>query len=279
MIILSQERAAQLKAALPHAHHTTAVDVIADMKLSGPKGRVDEPRIVEAIAHDRGWPFTRLEALELDPDFVTRVLHQKFADRFLLVPISETKGKLRLAVFDPLATEVLDDVCRVTGKMRDDLEIVVAPRTDLRKIILEFHGFRSSIKAADKKFVKHFKEVGDSERLAEVKSLEEIAEGHASDRNIRTAVDAMFRRAVSQRASDIHGTTQASQKRHPNAHRRYPPPGGPSARAPSSGVRFPDQGRLSYGHRRKATPTGRKNKAEARERGRSQGFHSAHILW
>ena len=38
-----------------------------------------------------------------------------------------------------------------TGKIRDDLDVVVAPRTDLRKIILEFHGFRSSIKAADKK--------------------------------------------------------------------------------------------------------------------------------
>ncbi|MEW6351406.1 MAG: GspE/PulE family protein [Thermodesulfobacteriota bacterium] len=201
---LAQARAAQTKAQVPHAHHTTAVDIIADMRLSGPKGLVDEPRIIEAIAQDQGWTFIRIEPLELDPDFVTRILHQKFADRFLLVPIAEINGKLRLAVLDPSASEVLEDVCRVTGKLRDDLEVVVAPRTDLRKIILEFHGFRSSIKAAEKKYVKHFKELGDSERLAEVRSLEEIAEGTASDRNIRTAVDAMFRRAVSQRASDIH---------------------------------------------------------------------------
>ncbi len=69
------------------------------------------------------------------------------------------------------------------------------------KIILEFHGFRGSIKAAAETHVKYFKELSDLERLSEIKSLEEISH---TDRNIRTAVDAMFRRSLSLRASDIH---------------------------------------------------------------------------
>ena len=72
------------------------------------------------------------------------------------------------------------------------------------KIILEFHGFRGSIKAAAEKHVKYFAELADLERLAEVKSLEDISKISHTDKNIRTAVDAMFRRSISLRASDIH---------------------------------------------------------------------------
>ncbi len=195
---LSQERAKQVKESIPHAHQVTALDIIAQMKLSGPKGALEEPTIVEALATHMGYPFMRLESLELDPDFVTRTLPQKFADRFLLIPLEEFDTKLRIAIYDPTQTEVLEDVSRVTGK---DLEVIISPKTDIMKIILEFHGFRGSIKAAAEKHVKYFKELSDLERLAEVKSLEEISH---TDKNIRTAVDAMFRRGLSLRASDIH---------------------------------------------------------------------------
>jgi len=195
---LAQERARQVRDSVPHAHQVTAVEVIAEMKLSGPQGLLTEPAIVEALARHLGMPFMRLEALELDPDFVTRTLPQKFADRFLLIPVGESDGKLTVAVYDPTQQEVLDDVSRVTGK---ELEVMIAPKSDIMKIILEFHGFRGSIKAAAEKHVKHFAELADLERLVEVKSLDEISH---TDRNIRTAVDAMFRRGLSQRASDIH---------------------------------------------------------------------------
>jgi general secretion pathway protein E len=195
---VAQERARQVKESLPHAHQTTAVDVIAEMKLSGPKGQLDEPAIMRTLAEHMGYPFERLDALELDPDFVTRTLPQKFADRYLLVPVTEIDGKVRVAVYDPSQEEVLQDVSRVSGR---DIEVVISPKEDIMKIILEFHGFRSSIKAAEEKHVKHFAELSNLERLADVKSLEEISH---TDKNIRTAVDAMFRRAISQRASDIH---------------------------------------------------------------------------
>ncbi len=195
---LSQDVAKQARASVPHAHQTTAIEIIADMKLSGPHGQVEEPIIVEVLADHLGHPFMRLEALDLDPDFVTRTLPQKFADRFLLVPVDEVNGKLRVAIYDPSLREVLEDVSRVAGK---ELEVVVSPKSDIMKILLEFHGFRGSIKAAAEKHVKYFKDLSDLERLAEIKSLEEISH---TDKNIRTAVDAMFRRALSQRASDVH---------------------------------------------------------------------------
>ncbi len=195
---LSQDHAKQTKKGIPQAHQTTAVEIISELKLSGPKGTLDEPAIMECLAAWMGYPFTRLDSLELDADFVTRTLPQKFSDRFLLIPIEEFDGTLRLALFYPYLREVLEDVSRVTGKK---LEIVIAPKSDIMKIILEFHGFKGSIKAAAEKHVKHFAELSDLERLADVKSLEEIS---LSDKNMSTAVDAIFRRALSQRASDIH---------------------------------------------------------------------------
>ncbi len=195
---LAQEHAKEIKKGTPPAHRTTAIDAIADMKLSGPSGLLDEPQIVKCLAQRLGYPFMRLDSLELDADFVTRTLPQKFSDRSLLIPLEEQDGKLKLAVFNPFQREILDDVSRVTGKQ---LELVIAPKSDILKIILEFHGFKGSIKAAAEKHKKHFAELSNLERLAEVKSLEEISH---TDRNITTAVDAMFRRSLSQRASDIH---------------------------------------------------------------------------
>lgn len=196
---LAQERARQARQSLPQAHQTTAIDVISEMKLSGPQGLLDEPAIMRAVAEHLGYPFMRLDALELDPDFVTSKLEsQKFVDRYLVLPIAEVEGKIRVAVYDPSQVDVLQDVSRVTGR---GIETVIAPKQDLMKIILEFHGFKSSIKAAAEKHVKYFAELSDLERLAELKSLEEISH---TDKNIRTAVDAMFRRAISERASDIH---------------------------------------------------------------------------
>ncbi len=195
---LAQERARQVKQSIPHAHQITAVEIIVGMKLPGPNGPLEEHQIVKALAETMGYPFMRLQALDMDPDFVTRHLPQKFADRFLVLPVRESNGKLQIAVFDPTQKEVLEDVSRVTGK---ELEVVIAPKSDIMKIILEFHGFRGSIKAAAEKHVKYFAELADLERLSEVKSLEEISH---TDKNIRTAVDAMFRRAISVRASDVH---------------------------------------------------------------------------
>jgi general secretion pathway protein E len=169
---LAQERAKQTKGSVPHAHQTTAAEIIAGLKLSGPHGVVDEATITEALAKHLGYSFMRLDSLELDPDFVTRMLPQKFADRFLLIPIQEVNGKLRLAMYDPSQSEVLEDVSRVTGR---DIEIVIAPKSDIMKIILEFHGFKGSIRAAAEKHVKHFKELADLERLAEI-TLTRISE-------------------------------------------------------------------------------------------------------
>ncbi len=195
---LSQERAKQVRDSVPHAHHTTAADVIAEMKLSGPNGVVDEASVVQCLAEHLGYPFMRLEPLELDPDFVTKTLPEKFAIRFLLAPVAEEDSTIKVAMYDPTQIEVIEDIGRISGHK---IDVVVSPKSDIQKILLEFHGFRGSIKAAEASHVKHFADVGDLERLSDLQSLEDITH---TDKNITTAVDAMFRRAITLRASDIH---------------------------------------------------------------------------
>lgn len=197
---LTQERAKQSTQGMPKAQQSTAVDIIAELNLVGPRGSLDEPKMMEAIAGHLGYPFMRLNALDLDPEFVTSILPQKFATRFMVLPVEESDGKLKVATIDPTQYEVLEDVSRVAGR---EVDVVIAPRSDISNVILEFHGFRGSIVAAHAKHdtEKHFVGLSDLERLEKVKSLEEISH---TDKNIRTAVDAMFRRSISQRASDIH---------------------------------------------------------------------------
>jgi len=182
------------------SHEITPVDIISSLKLKtqNDKEELTEEIIMEAIADNLGLPYKKINPLELDLDVVTRMIAKPFALKHLVVPIALEDGELKVAMYNPLNHEALDDVKRVT---RLTVTPVVCTKTDILKIITEFYGFKSSIVAAERELVSPLVDLGNLEQYTKLKSGHEI---ESTDQHVKNAVDYLLNYAFQQRASDIH---------------------------------------------------------------------------
>ncbi|MEW6266808.1 MAG: GspE/PulE family protein [Thermodesulfobacteriota bacterium] len=164
----------------------------------GPGKTIDEEVIMRAVADDVNLPFKKIDPLELDLDIVTKTLPRSFAQKHLVVPIGIVDQSLEVAIWNPFDQMVLDDVRRVS-ELR--VSPVMATRTDIKKLISEFYGFKSSIVGAEHQVSGPSVDLSNLEQYVRLKSTEEI---QASDQHVKNAVDYLFGYAFEQRASDIH---------------------------------------------------------------------------
>ena len=176
----------------------SVVDVISSMHLRLPADEsnvLTEDLIMKTLAAHWQFPFTRLDPLKLKLEVVTSKISEPFARRHLIVPISvdETQDLMTVAVVNPWDIEALDTIRKVSGlKVRP----VISTKTDILKIIKEFYGFRTSVKAAEKDLTNRF-DFGNLEQYTDVNIRH-------TDKHIINAVNMLFNYAFEQRASDIH---------------------------------------------------------------------------
>ncbi len=176
----------------------TMIDVISSMHLRLPEDQqnvLTEELIMKTLAAHWQLPFVRLDPLKLNLEVVTSKISEPFARRHLIVPISVDKDQelLTVAVVNPWDIEALDTVRKVSGlKVRP----VVSTKSDILKIIREFYGFRTSVRAAEKDLTNRF-DFGNLEQYTDVNI-------RYTDKHIVNAVNLLFNYAFEQRASDIH---------------------------------------------------------------------------
>jgi general secretion pathway protein E len=176
----------------------TVVDVINSMRLKLPADQdniLSEELIMKTLATHWKLPFVKLDPLKLNLDIVTSKISEPFAKRHLIVPISHDAAQelLTVAIVNPWDIEALETVRNVSGlKVRP----VVSTKTDILKIIKEFYGFRTSVKAAEKDLT-HRIDLGNLEQYTDVNI-------RYTDKHIVNAVNLLFNYAFEQRASDIH---------------------------------------------------------------------------
>ncbi len=176
----------------------TVVDVISSMHLRLPQEKrkvLTEELIMKTLAAHWKLPFIRLDPIKLDMETVTSKLSEPFAIKHLIVPIhnDEEHELLTVAVMNPWDIESLETVRRVTGMK---VKPVISLKSDILKIIKEFHGFRTSVKAAEQ----------DLEGRIDLGNLEQYTDVNIryTDKHIINAVNLLFNYAFEQRASDIH---------------------------------------------------------------------------
>jgi general secretion pathway protein E len=153
---------------------------------------------MRAIADNLAIPFKKIDPLELNLDVVTRMIAKPFAIKHLMVPIELIDGELKVAMYDPLNHEALEDIKRVS---RAKISPVVSTKTDILKIITEFYGFKSSIVAAEKELVSPLADLGNLEQYMKLKPSHEI---ESTDQHVKNAVDYLLNYTFEQKASDIH---------------------------------------------------------------------------
>ncbi len=201
--ILSPRKAEELRprAIIARRKGTDVVQWLDSLKIEkrGAKGKViQEADIVEAVAEDQGWPFRRLDPVQLDLEVVTRNIPASFARQRLIVPVGWKDGRLEVAGYTPLNSELEDDLRRVC---KADIISTVVPRRDIEKVIREFFDFKRSITQAENTLAAPSVDISNLEQFFQLASH---TKGEASDKHINKAVDHLLQYAMEHRASDIH---------------------------------------------------------------------------
>ncbi|MGA9262888.1 MAG: GspE/PulE family protein, partial [Desulfobacterales bacterium] len=177
------------------------IDVIASLKApreDGKTGLVDEDTIFATLAKEWDLPYRKIDPLNLDLNLVTSMIPHNFAASHLVLPIDKKDNTLFVATPVPLNLEVLDDIRRVTNL---NAEAVITPRSDVKRLIDEFFGFKRSIAAAEDLFSGPSVDLGNLEQYVRLKSDEDLP---PTDQHIVNAVNHILLYAFEQRASDIH---------------------------------------------------------------------------
>jgi general secretion pathway protein E len=183
------------------AYRVTEIELISSFRfkcVDAPDERVTEELITRMVADSLGLEFVYLDPLQLDYKLVTTAFGGPFAERHLLVAVGETKEELTIAMADPWDTELVGSIARVKGKR---MRVVVAQKSAVLGIIVEFHGFRRSMAAAEEEFRSELPDLGNLEQLYEQTDTGDL---DANDQPIVRAVWYLLNYAFEQRASDIH---------------------------------------------------------------------------
>ncbi len=182
------------------------IELLAAFELPLPGGRtgekLDEDRIVEAVARGLGQPHWKIDPLKLDHALVTRLLSRPFARKHVVLPLRRTEQPpaLEVLVGNPFDIELFESLRQLAGL---EIRPVLSAASDILRCVAEIYGFRHSVSAAEREQASGpaAPDVGNLEQLVTLSGMEEL---EATDKPVVTAVEYLLNYAFSQRASDIH---------------------------------------------------------------------------
>ena len=183
------------------AYSLSEIEVIASFRfrrLDIPEDLVDEDCISRVVAEEKGFPFVVLDPLQLDYRLVTDSFGGPFAERHLIISIEESDESMTLAMSEPWNSELIQTIERIKGKK---ISPIAASKRNILRIIAEFHGFRSSMRAAEAKYGNDRFDLGNLEQLHILSSGENL---DGADQPVVQAVWYLLNYAFDHRVSDIH---------------------------------------------------------------------------
>ena len=183
------------------AYQINEAELIASFRfrrLDAPDEPVDEELVTRAIAKALRLPSRHLDPLRLDFKLVTETFGGPFAERHLVIPLEDRPDALVLAVADPWDRELLESIARLKNKA---VEPVVVQKSQLLNVIVEFHGFRRSMRTAELEMQTDLPDLGNLEQLY---AMGDGAVIDGADQPIVRAAWYLLNYALDQGSSDIH---------------------------------------------------------------------------
>ncbi|MEK7880010.1 MAG: GspE/PulE family protein [candidate division NC10 bacterium] len=162
------------------------------------RGLVTETALVGLLAEELGLPMLSLAKYRIDPA-VARIIPERVARQYALIPISKFGERLIVAMADPLNIFALDDLKVLTPYAVDP---VLAEEADIRRAIEQAYGQPSNLAAALSG------DNGESASVTETDTLDSTVQlmlaEEAGDAPVVKAINLMIVEALRTRASDIH---------------------------------------------------------------------------
>jgi len=183
-----------------NANDIHPIDVVLNFPLflEEPKRALTDEGLAQVIAEKKQIPFMHLDPLKVSSELLSRYISRPFARKYLVIPLKEEGDhSLVCAMIDPFDLELIFTLKRNTGK---EIKPVVAPKSEIVRILTEFYGFRHSVLKAEKD-LDPIMNLGNLEQLVNLKSEREL---EASDSHVIKAVEYLLMYAYDQGSSDIH---------------------------------------------------------------------------
>lgn len=180
--------------------HNNIGDVLVSM------GLLSERDKVISLGKQWGVPYVDLSEHEIDPAAV-RCISQEIARRFKVIPISKTRGRLVLAMKNPLDIYAIDEIRLISGL---DVEPMIATEEDILGAISDNFKSNESVTDAVADVIRDIdsvpvdqidlKEMVDDEPDVSIEELKELSE----EAPIIKLANMIIAHGIDDKASDIH---------------------------------------------------------------------------
>lgn len=158
------------------------------------EGYAEEKDIIEILKIQMGILHVNLEKQQIDAE-VPKLIPENMARRHSLIPFKIERGRLFVAMADPLNIVAIDDVKIYTGM---EVEPIITTRQEILKAIDQFYRKQSTEQAMEE-----FKKQFDLEDTTK-KEVDEETFLKVNSAPLVKFVDSLIKQAISAKASDIH---------------------------------------------------------------------------
>ncbi|MGI6426669.1 MAG: GspE/PulE family protein [Natronincolaceae bacterium] len=156
------------------------------------EGMISEDQIIEVLELQFGIPHVDLKKYFIDPE-IPRLINERLARRYTLIPIRKDKEKLIVAMADPLNIFAVDDIKIVTGF---EIVPVIATSQEILDAIDQYYE-TESVERALAEFKQNF-------QVENMNGIDEEALDEINRAPVVKLVNSIIRQAVKMKASDIH---------------------------------------------------------------------------
>lgn len=167
-------------------------------------GMVKEEQVLAALCKQLNMPYFSLGTGMLKPSMdqgLENLIPHEFAFKNAVLPLSRMLRSLTVALSDPLDILLIDSLRKLTG---NEINPVIATRSDILKAIEDFYGKSSMLKdAVDSSYDADSTFTQRSEDVGQELSLDKLI-ARAEEAPVVKLVDLIIRQAIGERASDIH---------------------------------------------------------------------------
>ena len=150
-----------------------------------------EEQILGVLEYQLGIPYVDLNKYYVDPK-APKIISESLAKKHNLIPIGISRGKLMVAMSDPLDMIAADDIRITTGL---EIDVAISSKNDIKKAINQYY---DSTELAEKA-VEEFKSQANFQEI-----VDEVEDEDIVNAPMVRLVNTVISQAVRSRASDIH---------------------------------------------------------------------------
>lgn len=162
------------------------------------QGIVSQKALMVCLGEQLGIPPINLSKYKIDPEIV-KLIPERVARHYLLIPISKIKNVISVAMVDPLNIFALDDIKALT---RAEVQTMITTSDDILQAIEKYYGVKPQ-ELTD--IVKKAQQSGEMEifEKVDISDVNELTKA-SEEAPIIKLVDVIVNEALKNRASDIH---------------------------------------------------------------------------